>query len=193
MRGCFRNNGERRTRGESPLPGLLRNPTSPRKRGEVKRNEPLQLTCYAVGVPCFHWPPAIFAAAITARVRLATPSFCRDHRPSAKHAWTSPASLIGNLCCHPRAARFIFESVALIDVPTMEPASSSADPDWGVFKYAVTLGVRCCHLSWVNWVRASRRVRPAPPRLVRRRSLLRGQIFGVRRRNMGTKPRGQRC
>jgi len=75
----------------------------------------------------------------------------------------------------------------------MEPASSSADPDWGVFKYAVTLGVRCCHLSWVNWVRASRRVRPAPPRLVRRRSLLRGQIFGVRRRNMGTKPRGQRC
>jgi hypothetical protein len=26
-----------RTRGEAPSPGLLRNPTSPRKRGEVKR------------------------------------------------------------------------------------------------------------------------------------------------------------
>ncbi|MEY9181454.1 hypothetical protein ABIG06_003086 [Bradyrhizobium sp. USDA 326] len=32
---------------------------------------------YPVGVPCFHWPPAIFAAAITACVRLSTPSFCR--------------------------------------------------------------------------------------------------------------------
>ncbi len=32
---------------------------------------------YPVGVPCFHWPPAIFAAAITAWVRLSTPSFCR--------------------------------------------------------------------------------------------------------------------
>lgn len=30
-----------------------------------------------VGVPCFHCPPAIFAAAITAWVRLSTPSFCR--------------------------------------------------------------------------------------------------------------------
>ena len=29
------------------------------------------------GVPCRHWPPEIFAAAITAWVRLSTPSFCR--------------------------------------------------------------------------------------------------------------------
>src|SRR4051794_16665225 len=29
-----------------------------------------------VGVPCRHWLPAIFAAAITAWVRLSTPSFC---------------------------------------------------------------------------------------------------------------------
>ncbi len=34
--------------------------------------------CYCGdGVPCRHWPPAIFAAAITAWVRLSTPSFCR--------------------------------------------------------------------------------------------------------------------
>ena len=33
--------------------------------------------CYAVGVPWRHWPPEIFAAAITAWVRLSTPSFCR--------------------------------------------------------------------------------------------------------------------
>ena len=32
---------------------------------------------YADGVPCRHWPPAILAAAITAWVRLSTPSFCR--------------------------------------------------------------------------------------------------------------------
>ena len=32
---------------------------------------------YPVGVPWRHWPPAIFAAAITAWVRLSTPSFCR--------------------------------------------------------------------------------------------------------------------
>jgi hypothetical protein len=32
-----------RTRGESPSPGLLRNPTSPRKRGEVSQtSEPIQ-------------------------------------------------------------------------------------------------------------------------------------------------------
>ena len=31
----------------------------------------------ADGVSCRHWPPAIFAAAITAWVRLSTPSFCR--------------------------------------------------------------------------------------------------------------------
>lgn len=37
----------------------------------------LGFTPYPVGVPCFHWPPAIFAAAITACVRLSTPSFCR--------------------------------------------------------------------------------------------------------------------
>src|SRR5215831_16302055 len=35
VRGCFRNHGESRTRGESPSPGSLRDPTSPRKRGEV--------------------------------------------------------------------------------------------------------------------------------------------------------------
>ncbi|TCU65450.1 hypothetical protein EDE08_11364 [Bradyrhizobium sp. R2.2-H] len=32
---------------------------------------------HPVGVPCVHWPPAIFAAAMTAWVRLSTPSFCR--------------------------------------------------------------------------------------------------------------------
>src|SRR5205823_2982028 len=37
VRGCFSKHGERRTRGESPSPGLLRNPTSPRKRGEVSK------------------------------------------------------------------------------------------------------------------------------------------------------------
>jgi len=62
----------------------------------------------------------------------------------------------------------------------------------GDFEYVVTLGVRCRHLSFVNGARAGRRVRSGPARLLCRRSLLRGQIFGVRRRNMGTKPRRQR-
>ena len=35
------------------------------------------VTICAVGVPWRHWPPEIFAAAITAWVRLSTPSFCR--------------------------------------------------------------------------------------------------------------------
>ena len=39
VRGCFRKQGERRPRRDSPSPGLhLRcNPTSPRKRGEVRK------------------------------------------------------------------------------------------------------------------------------------------------------------
>src|SRR5882724_2342544 len=37
MRVGVRGPSARSTRGESPSPGLLRNPTSPRKRGEVKR------------------------------------------------------------------------------------------------------------------------------------------------------------
>ncbi|MET4385916.1 hypothetical protein ABIB73_001661 [Bradyrhizobium sp. F1.4.3] len=50
MRGCFQDHGQRQTRGESPSPGLhLRcNPTSPRKRGEVKK--PSYLTVNSTGI-----------------------------------------------------------------------------------------------------------------------------------------------
>jgi hypothetical protein len=47
------------------------------RHSERIRTTGRSLHAHPVGVPCFHWPPAIFAAAITAWVRLSTPSFCR--------------------------------------------------------------------------------------------------------------------
>jgi hypothetical protein len=38
VRGCFREIADRDTRGDSPSPELLRNSTSPRRRGEVDRS-----------------------------------------------------------------------------------------------------------------------------------------------------------
>ena len=43
-------------RGDSPSPGLLRNPTSPRKRGEVSRTRtPIQLNTFMLWISRTSW------------------------------------------------------------------------------------------------------------------------------------------
>lgn len=60
-------------------------------------------------------------------------------------------------------------------------------------KHAVTLGMRCCHLPWPGSGRGSRRaLRTASPRLLFRCPILRRQILGVCRRDVGEKPWGHR-
>jgi hypothetical protein len=60
-------------------------------------------------------------------------------------------------------------------------------------KHAVTLGMCCCHLPWVGSARGSRRARRThSPRLLFHCSILRRQILGFRRRDVGEKPWGNR-
>lgn len=57
----------------------------------------------------------------------------------------------------------------------------------------VALGMRCCRLPWFGSAGGScRALRTCSPCIVCRRSVLRSQIFGVGRRDVGAKPGGHR-
>ena len=74
-------------------------------------------------------------------------------------------------------------------VLSMELACSSLGK--GERKHAVTLGMCCCHMRRVGSGRGSRRtLRTDSPRLLLRCPILRRQILGLRRRDVGEKPRG---
>ena len=52
-------------------------PENTRGEGSERTAHSLIIHQLAAGAPCDHWPVSILAAAITAWVRLSTPSFCR--------------------------------------------------------------------------------------------------------------------
>ena len=57
-------------------------------------------------------------------------------------------------------------------------------------KNVVTLGMRCFHLLWSRSAgRGRRTIRTCSPRIVFRRPVLRCQVLGFRRRDVGEKPR----
>jgi len=124
--------------------------------------------------------------------RSVTSVFC-SHRLNIR--WRSPSSFIGNLWVSRRVGliQFEFTARAQVHVPSVELANwSSLVWDRGA-ENVVTLGMRCCHLLWVSSGRGSRRaLRTHSPRILCRCSVLRSQIFGVRRRDVGAKPRGHR-
>src|SRR5258708_22883742 len=76
-----------------------------------------------------------------------------------------------------------------MQVPSTEPACLSAAR--GGRKNVVTLGMRRCHKPWVGSIGGSRRtLRINSPRILFGCPVLRRQVLGVRRRDVGEKPRG---
>jgi hypothetical protein len=107
-----------------------------------------------------------------------------------KHAWRSLNSLIGNLCFDPRVGEdSIHVRLREMHVPPVELECLI----WiRGSENVVSLGMRRGHLPWVGSACASRALRFSSSRFLCRRPVLRSQIFGVHRRDVGTKPRRQR-
>jgi len=118
--------------------------------------------------------------------------FC-SHRLNIR--WRSPTSFICNLWVCRRVGLIQSEFTARSSACSFGGTCILEQLDMGQgAENVVTLGMRCCHLLWVGSARGSRRaLRTHSPRILCRCSVLRNQIFGLRRRDVGAKPRGHRC
>lgn len=92
-----------------------------------------------------------------------------------------------------RLIQFEFTARAQMHVPAVELACWRSLILRRGAENVVALGMRCCRLPWFGSAGGScRALRTCSPCIVCRRSVLRSQIFGVGRRDVGAKPGGHR-